>query len=141
MPKKNKYELERVQRRAARFVSGRYHNTSNVSDMMSNLNWETLEQRRMRARVTMFYKITNNVVVTSLFCLVCGDHTVEQYSRFDPTIPLYAFSFVVSFLTFMFLRINPSNLLAFPVMLHMWVFHVRSLESVTPKYLASLTSS
>jgi hypothetical protein len=62
MPKKNKYELERVQRRAARFVSGRYHNTSNVSDMMSNLNWETLEQRRMRARVTMFYKITNNVV-------------------------------------------------------------------------------
>jgi len=78
---------------------------------------------------------------SSLFCLVCGDHTVEQYSIFDLTIALYAFSFVVSFLTFSILRRNPSNLLAFSVMLQMWVFHVRSLESVTPKYLASLTSS
>ena len=78
---------------------------------------------------------------SSLFFLVSGDHTVEQYSKFDLTIALYAFSFVVSFLTFSFLRINPSNLLAFPLMLQMWVFHVRSLESVTPKYLASLTSS
>jgi hypothetical protein len=60
--KKNKDKLERVQRRAACFVSGRYHNRSSVSDMISNLNWETLEQRRMIARVTMFYKITNNVV-------------------------------------------------------------------------------
>ena len=34
--------------------------------MISNLNWETLEQRRMRVRVTMFYKITNNVVAIDL---------------------------------------------------------------------------
>jgi hypothetical protein len=78
---------------------------------------------------------------SSLFFLVCGDHTVEQYSKFDLTIVVYAFSFVVSFLTFRFLRRNHSNLLAFPVMLQMWVFQVRLLESVTPKYLASLTSS
>jgi hypothetical protein len=32
-------------------------------------------------------------------------------------------------------------LLAFPMMLQMWVFQVRLLEIVTPKYLASLTSS
>ena len=31
--------------------------------MISNLNWETLEQKRMRARVTMFYKITNIVAI------------------------------------------------------------------------------
>ena len=78
---------------------------------------------------------------SSLFFLVCGDHTVQQYSKFDLTIVLYAFSFVVSFLTFRFLRRNHSNLLAFPVMLQMWVFQVKLLESVTPKYLASLTSS
>ena len=54
---------------------------------------------------------------------------------------MYAFSFAVSFLTFRFLRRNPSNLLAFPVMLHMWVFQVRLLKIVTPKYLAFLTSS
>ena len=79
---------------------------------------------------------------SSLFFLVCGDHTIEQYSKFDLVIALYAFSFVVSFLTFRCLRRNPSNLLAFPVMLQMWVFHVRLLESVSStKYLASLTSS
>ena len=38
-------------------INCRYHNTSSVSDMISNLNWETREQRRMRARVTMFYRI------------------------------------------------------------------------------------
>ena len=66
---------------------------------------------------------------SSLFFLACGDHTVEQYSKFDLTIALYAFFFVVSFLTFRFICRNPSNLLTFPVMLHMWVFHVRFLES------------
>jgi hypothetical protein len=30
--------------------------------MKSNRDLETLEQRRMRTRVTMFYKITNNIV-------------------------------------------------------------------------------
>ena len=79
---------------------------------------------------------------SSLFFLVCGDHTVEQYSKFDLTIAkMYAFSFVVSFRTFRFLRRNHSNLLTFPMMLQMWVFQVRLLEIVTPKYLASLTSS
>ena len=78
---------------------------------------------------------------SSLFFLVCGDHTIEQYSKFDLAIALYAFSFVVLFLTFRCLRRNPSNLLAFPVMVQMWVFHVRLLESATTKYLASLRSS
>ena len=33
-----------------------------ITDMKSNRDLETLEQRRMRTRVTMFYKITNNIV-------------------------------------------------------------------------------
>ena len=33
---------------------------------------------------------------SSLFFLVCGDYTVEQYSKFDLTIALYAFFFVIS---------------------------------------------
>ena len=91
--------------------------------------------------VSTRYKACCTLSNSSLFLLVCGDHTVEHYSKFNLTIALYAFSFAVSFQTFRFLRRNPSNLLALPVMLHMWVFHVRFLESVTPKYLASLTSS
>jgi hypothetical protein len=33
-----------------------------ITDMKSNRDLETLEQRRMRTRVMMFYKITNNSV-------------------------------------------------------------------------------
>ena len=41
-----KYELEKVQRRAARIVSNRHRNTSSVGDMLTDLGWETLEKRR-----------------------------------------------------------------------------------------------
>ena len=36
-----------VQRRAARWVTGRYHNTSSVSDMLRGLDWRSLEQRKV----------------------------------------------------------------------------------------------
>ena len=48
-------QIEKVQRRAARFVCNRYHNTSSVSDMLSTLNWPSLETRRTKARLIMFY--------------------------------------------------------------------------------------
>jgi hypothetical protein len=34
-----KLQIEKIQRRAARYVSNRYHNTSSVTYMMSDLNW------------------------------------------------------------------------------------------------------
>ena len=47
-----------VQRRAARFVTNRYHNKSSVNDMLGNLKWQTLEEKRTNyARLTMLYKI------------------------------------------------------------------------------------
>ena len=36
-------QLEMVQRRAARRVTGRYHNTSSASDMLRSLDWRSLE--------------------------------------------------------------------------------------------------
>ena len=57
-----KDKLENVQRRAARYVTNRYHNTSSVSSMIEHLKWPTLEQRRNINRITMFYKITHNIV-------------------------------------------------------------------------------
>ena len=43
-------KLESVQRRAAGFVTGDYRTTSSVSDMITNLGWETLQQRRTQAK-------------------------------------------------------------------------------------------
>ena len=44
--KKNIQILEAVQRRAARFVKNNYSNFSSVTDMMRDLEWPTLEERR-----------------------------------------------------------------------------------------------
>jgi len=53
---------EMVQRRAARFACNRYHNTSSVTDILLYLQWETLETRRQKHQLTMFFKIINNLV-------------------------------------------------------------------------------
>ena len=54
--KYNSDKIERVQRRAARFVKSRYLRYSNVSDV---LWWTPLSQRRQEARLILFYKIIN----------------------------------------------------------------------------------
>ena len=37
------HKLEMVQRRAARYCTNRYHNTSSVTEMLQDLQWETLD--------------------------------------------------------------------------------------------------
>lgn len=51
-----------VQRRAARYVTSRYHNTISVTSMLNELEWETLQSRRTKSQLTMFYKIENSLV-------------------------------------------------------------------------------
>ena len=68
--KNQEYQLEIVQRRAARFVLGRYHNTSSVTDMLQQLNWESLCQRRAKMRLTMFYKSQHALVALPLPAVV-----------------------------------------------------------------------
>jgi hypothetical protein len=55
-------KIEMVQRRAARWVLHRYHNTSSVTDMLQHLNWPTLQQRRENSRLVMMYKIVHGLV-------------------------------------------------------------------------------
>jgi hypothetical protein len=54
--------IEKVQRRAARWVTGRYHNTSSVSNMLQDLGWRDLSQRRVDNRLCMLYKVTHGLV-------------------------------------------------------------------------------
>ena len=55
-------KLEAVQRRAARFVTGDYRTTSSTTDMLTRLQWPTLQERRCTAKVIMIYRIS--------YCLV-----------------------------------------------------------------------
>ena len=56
--------LENIQRRAARFISNDYRSRHEgaVTEMLSNLELPSLQERRRQLRLTMFYKITNNLV-------------------------------------------------------------------------------
>ena len=64
--KENINKIEKVQRRAARWVSNDYSSYSSVTDMLSNLGWRSLENRRTDTRLAMFYKIVYGLVAIPL---------------------------------------------------------------------------
>ena len=50
-------ELEKVQNRAARFVTGNYNfETGSMTKGLEQLKWESLNQRRKGSRLILFYK-------------------------------------------------------------------------------------
>ena len=49
-----------VQRRAARYVLNRYNYVSSVNEMLQELQWNTLEEKRKKDRLVLFYKIHND---------------------------------------------------------------------------------
>ena len=57
--------IEKVQRRSARYVVDEYGRDFSVTEMMTRLSWETLEQRRQKARVVMGYRIVHGLVMIS----------------------------------------------------------------------------
>jgi len=56
-------QLEMVQRRAARYVCNRHHNTSSVTNMLCTLGWRSLGDRRKDARLCLLFKIVHNLVL------------------------------------------------------------------------------
>ena len=59
----------KVQRRASRFVSNDYYRTSSVTEMISNIGWDSLQRRKNLARLSMMYRTVHHLV----------DVPVEQY--------------------------------------------------------------
>ena len=55
-------QVESVQRRAARYVTNKYDWKKSASDLIETLRWQSLEQRRQDARLTLLYKIANGLV-------------------------------------------------------------------------------
>ena len=58
--------LEKVQRRAARWVLSDYSYHSSVSSMLEQLNWLPLAKRRKQQRLNLFYQIMNGEIGLSL---------------------------------------------------------------------------
>ena len=60
--KSNIQQLEAVQRRAARFVTGDYRTTSSPSQMIADLGWEPLYQKRANFKLVMVYRHTYRLI-------------------------------------------------------------------------------
>ena len=59
---KDMYSLEKVQTKVARFCANGYHLTASVTDMIRELGWQTLEQRRSFFRLTLLYKMSHGLL-------------------------------------------------------------------------------
>ena len=85
-----------VQRRAARFTPNRYRNTSSVSSMLDHLQWESLEARRSKIQLTLFYKVVHDLVdipaSSYLTPRTRSSHT-KKFRQFSPSTDCFKFSF------------------------------------------------
>ena len=63
-------KLERIQRRAARFVQGDFKQTSSVTAMINSLRWPSLEERRQELRINYLIKIITSKVAVKKDLLV-----------------------------------------------------------------------
>jgi hypothetical protein len=50
------------QAKRAKYATNRYRNTSSVTSMLGDLEWDTLETRRKKIQLTMMYKIIINLI-------------------------------------------------------------------------------
>ena len=66
---KDTHCLEMVQRRAARFVYGDYRHTTSVTDLLRDLQWPLLAERRKNSRLTLFLKMEHGLDPASLLII------------------------------------------------------------------------
>ncbi len=101
------YLVERIQRRAARFVKRDYSRQSSVTQMLNELGWRPLAQRRADARLCMLYQIDRSLVAipktqylipvtrytrhshSRAFLLPLATKNTYKYSYFPRTIRLW----------------------------------------------------
>ena len=74
-------KIENVQRRSVRFVLSRYKRTTSVTNLLDHLGWTSLQSWRKIARLTMMYKITNNMIQVDFGKL----HTTQEQKLQAPT--------------------------------------------------------
>ncbi len=55
-------QIEKVQRRGARFVKRDYRRTSSVTEMLRDLKWEPMSERRKKARLALMFQIVGGEV-------------------------------------------------------------------------------
>ena len=82
--KSNIHKIEMVQRRAARWTLCRFSSYDSVSDMLGDLGWRSLEDRRTDSRLCLFYKIVHGLVAVPLPPYVVHTQVFTRHSASHP---------------------------------------------------------
>ena len=72
-------QLEKVQRRAARWTTSSFDYRSSVTAIVNILGWRTLEQRRADARLCLFFKIVHGLVALPLLIYIHPSNRISRY--------------------------------------------------------------
>jgi len=91
--------LEKTQRRAARWTMSNYSREASVTEMLSQLGWRTLNDRRSDARLCLFYKIVHGLVAVPMPAYICHPTRMSRlqhplsFRQLHCRIDSYKFSF------------------------------------------------
>ena len=99
-------KLEMIQHRAARFVLNKpwlrsNHHYDSITDMLTYLQWPSLEDRRTVARLTLLYKIVKKLLVIPNHCLPL--QTPVSYTRSQHPLKLFQLQSKLDLYKFSFL--------------------------------------
>ena len=72
-------QVEKVQKRACRFVCDDHRRTQSVSGMRESLNWQTLKKRRALQKVKMFYKARQGLATLPIDNLPMNKRKANSY--------------------------------------------------------------
>ena len=84
-------QLESFQRRAARFACKDFRKQSHVSDMLRDINWKTLEDRRTIARLISQFialKLAALIIIIIVIskCYFFGEHIALSHTQKTTTV-------------------------------------------------------
>ena len=68
--------IEKIQRRALRWIFNDYNYSHSVTTMLRSLGWPTLQYRRKRMRLSLLYKCINNLIALK----------IPHYFTLNPTL-------------------------------------------------------
>ena len=96
-------KLEMIQHRAARFVLNKpwnRHHRDSITDMLNELNWPSLQERRKQARLILLYKIVNHLLLVPNRCLPSLNQTAtrahhdQKFNHIQSSVNTYLYSFL-----------------------------------------------
>ncbi len=94
-------KIEMIQRRAARFTTSTYgRDPGTVTNIINDLEWETLETRRKAARLTLLYKILHDEAAVNIPDYVIKptvqtrQYHQSRFNRLSTSTDAYKFSFI-----------------------------------------------